>query len=128
MFEIEDFKNTPIRVCKVKKDYLKFIRKFDYRIPVKSGRKFICLVIVINGIQYVVPLTSQSVEERNLKGKNKRSPLVTTNIKNIADILHNNMFPIPKSEIIDIKEISAESDSYLNYEYRFIRKNGQKLI
>lgn len=79
-------------------------------------------------MQYVVPLTSQSVEERNLKVKNKRSPLVTTNIKNIAGILHNNMFPIPESEIIDIKEISAESDSYLNYEYRFIRKNGQKLI
>jgi protein AbiQ len=126
MFEEKDFKNTPIRICEIKKPYLNYIRKFDKRIPVKSGRKYIGLVILINGMQYVVPLTSKGVNDRVSNGKNKRSPIVTTNLKNVADILHNNMFPAPESEIIDIKDISNEFDSYLNYEYRFIRKNGEQ--
>lgn len=127
MFKIEDFKGTSIRICKIKTPYLNYIRNFDHRIPVKGERKYIGLIININGMQYVVPLTSKGTNERILNGKNKRSPLVTTNIKDVADILHNNMFPTPESEIIDIKEISAESDSYLNYEYRFIRKKWAKI-
>ena len=56
MFNEDDFKGTPINICYVKSDYLKYIRKFDYRIPIKTNRKFIGLVIRINGSQYVVPL------------------------------------------------------------------------
>lgn len=127
MFEIEDFKNTPVRICKIEKSYINYMRKFDKRVPIKSGRKYICLVVLINNIHYVVPLTSKGADDRELKGKNKRSPIVTTNLKNIADVLHNNMFPIPEMEIKDIKDISAYTDSYLNYEYRFIRKKWSQI-
>ncbi len=127
MFKIEDFKDTPIRICEIEKTYLNYIRKFDYRVPVKSGRKYIGLIVFINGMQYVVPLTSKSTKDRISSGKNKRSPIVTTNIKNMADILHNNMFPVPETEIKDIKDISVWSDAYLNYEYRFIRKKWGKI-
>lgn len=122
MFNEEDFKGTPINICYVKSDYLKYIRKFDYRIPIKTNRKFIGLVILINGSQYVVPLTSKSSKERVSSGKRKRSPVVTTNLKDVADILHNNMFPVPSVEIEKIKDISYFTDPYLNYEYRLIRK------
>ncbi|MEF2615189.1 type III toxin-antitoxin system ToxN/AbiQ family toxin [Faecalibacillus faecis] len=122
MFNEDDFKGTPINICYVKSDYLKYIRKFDYRIPIKTNRKFIGLVIRINGSQYVVPLTSKSSKERVSSGKRKRSPVVTTNLKDVADILHNNMFPVPSVEIEKIKDISYFTDPYLNYEYRLIRK------
>ncbi len=122
MFKESDFRDTKVSICYVKSDYLKYIRKFDIRIPVKTNRKFIGLVIFINGMQYVVPLTSKSTFERIDKGKKKRSPLVTTNLKNVADILHNNMFPVPMKELEKINDISFEKDSYLNYEYRLIRK------
>lgn len=122
MFNERDFKNTKISICYVNSDYLKYIRNFDFRIPVKNNRKFIGLVILINGMQYVVPLTSKNSYERVSNGKNKRSPIVTTHLKNVADILHNNMFPVPIKELENIDNISFESDSFLNYEYRLIRK------
>ena len=122
MFEKRDFKDSDILICKIESSYLKYMRQFDYKVPIKSGRKFIGLVIWINQMQYVVPMTSKSSLERRDSGKSKRSSSTTTHLKDIADILHNNMFPVPQNEIIKIDNISIHTDPYLNYEYRLIRK------
>ena len=87
---------------------------------------------MINGVRYVLPLTSQTTQERKKVGKNKRAAVITTFVKDtanneIANILHNNMFPV-KEGVYSALEIDAEVDTYESNEIRFIRKNRDKII
>lgn len=79
----------------------------------------------MNGRLYVVPLTSQTTKERVARGKKKRSAALTTFIKvggeEIANRLHNNMFPVPKDQIKKI-QIDPLVDTYLANEERQIKK------
>ena len=76
------------------------MQSLDNRNSVKyNNRPFVGVVTIIDGLNYVLPLTSQTTKERKLEGKKKRSPILTTFVKNskgeeIANILHNNMFPV----------------------------------
>ena len=58
--------------------------------------------------------------------------MITTFVKDsadneIANILHNNMFPV-KEGVYNALEIDAEIDTYESNEIRFIRKNKDKII
>lgn len=118
--------NTPL-LCVVDRDYLKYVHKIDNRISVKyNNRPFVGLTILINSFHYVVPLTSQTTEERMKNGKKKRSRLITTFVKDkdmeIANLLHNNMFPAPE-ELCTPLVIDMETDTYEAMEQRYIRKH-----
>ena len=87
---------------------------------------------MINGINYVLPLTSQTTEERKKEGKKKRLALITTFVrdsskKEIANILHNNMFPV-KDGVYTALQVNAVTDTYESNEIRFIRKNAEIII
>ena len=87
---------------------------------------------MLNGIPYVLPLTSQTTQEREKEGKRKRSPNITTFVKDtagneIANILHNNMFPVIEGVYTPL-EIDPEKDTYESREIRFIRKNQENII
>ena len=74
------------------------------------------------------PKTRQQKKE----GKNKRAAIITTFVKDsadneIANILHNNMFPV-KEGVYSLLEIDAEVDTYESNEIRFIRKNKDRII
>ncbi len=118
---------------KIDADYLKYLHKIDYRISVKyNNRPFVGIITMINGINYVLPLTSQTTQERKKEGKNKRSALITTFVKDsddteIANILHNNMFPVKEGTYTAL-EINAEIDTYESNEIRYIRKNSKNII
>ncbi|MEY8308387.1 type III toxin-antitoxin system ToxN/AbiQ family toxin [Erysipelotrichaceae bacterium 51-3] len=104
--------DTELCLYKVDADYLKYLHKFDYRISVKyNNRPFVGIITMVNGIEYVLPLTSQTTEERKREGGNKRSPVITTFIKDssnkeIANILHNNMFPV-KNDVYVALDVDA---------------------
>ena len=125
-------KNT-LNLCKISPEYLRFMHSLDNRISVKyNNRPFVGVVTIIDGLNYVLPLTSQTTKERKLEGKKKRSPILTTFVKNskgeeIANILHNNMFPV-KEGADSIISIDPEQDTYESNEIRFIRKNMTKII
>lgn len=114
-------------------NYLKYIHKIDNRVSVKyNNRPFVGVVMMINDIPYVLPLTSQTTAERKKTGKKKRSAKTTTFVKDsgdeeIANILHNNMFPV-KEGVFTLLEVEAESDTYEANEIRYIRKNRDKII
>lgn len=123
----QDIKNTKPILCEIQRDYIKYMHDKDWRVSVKyNNRKFVGLAVRINGRMYVVPLTSQTTQERVARGKKKRSATITTFIKvggeEIANLLHNNMFPVPDDQIKKI-EIDPEVDTYLANEQRQIRKN-----
>ena len=117
-------------LCKIDPSYLKYLHKIDSRINVKyNNRPFVGVITMLNGIPYVLPLTSQTTEERKKEGKNKRSAKITTFVRDsagneIANILHNNMFPVVEG-VYSIMEINAELDTYESNEIRFIRKNKE---
>ena len=122
----DDLKCTQPMICEINKDYVKYMQGFDWRVSMKFNRKFVGLAIRINNRFYVVPLTSQTTAERVARGKKKRSADITTFIKvggkEIANLLHNNMFPVPRNQIRRI-EIDPLVDTYLANEHRQIRKN-----
>ena len=119
-------------LCEVDPDYLKFLHKLDFRVSVKyNNRPFVGVITMINGIYYLLPLTSQTTKEREKTGKKKRAAKITTFIRGehneeIANILHNNMIPVME-ELFKHIEISSE-DTYEANEIRFIRKNKEKII
>jgi len=119
-------------LIKIDADYLKYMHKIDYRISVKyNNRPFVGVITMVNGITYVLPLTSQTTFERSINGKKKRAASITTFVrdssgKEIANILHNNMFPVMPgvySRVI----IDPELDTYESNEVRFIRKNASRI-
>jgi hypothetical protein len=123
----EDLKYTSPVICEIEREYVKYMHDKDWRVSVKyNNRKFVGLAVRINGRLYVVPLTSQTTADRVARGKKKRSASITTFIKDgekeIANLLHNNMFPVPKNQIKKIK-IDPLVDTYLANEERQIRKH-----
>jgi len=120
-------------LCKVDPAYLKYMHSIDSRISVKyNNRPFVGIVTMLNGTTYVLPLTSQTTQERKKVGKKKRASNITTFVKDsagneIANILHNNMFPV-KAGVYSALAIDAEIDTYESNEIRFIRKNKDKII
>ena len=125
--------NSELCLYKIDSNYLKFIHKIDYRISVKyNNRPFVGIITMINEINYVLPLTSQTTEERKNEGKNKRASDITTFVKDstgmeIANILYNNMFPVVDG-VYSVCEIDATTDTYESNEIRYIRKNADKII
>ena len=104
----------------------------DKRITVKSNRPFVGIVTVINGLEYVLPLTSQTTQSRKENGKNKRAAIITTFVKDsagkeIANILHNNMFPV-KIGTYELMSIDPEINTYESNEIRYIRKHEAEII
>lgn len=113
--------------------YIRFLHSVDNRVSVKyNNRPFVGIVTMINGIKYVLPLTSQTTQERKKNGKNKRSSIITTFVRDssgceIANILHNNMFPV-KNGVYTALNIDAKVDTYESNEIRYIRKNSSDII
>ena len=126
----DDLKCTKPILCEIERDYMKYMHEADWRVSVKYKRKFVGLAVRINGRIYVVPLTSQTTKERVARGKKKRSAAITTFIKikgeEIANLLHNNMFPVPKNQLKKIK-IDPLVDTYLANEERQIRKHWTEI-
>lgn len=116
----------------VDKDYLKYLHKEDYRVSVKfNNRPFVGIVTLVENKKYVIPLTSQTTEERKREGKNKRSALITSYItetsgKEISNLLYNNMIPV-NEQIITALEIDSEIDTYESNEIRYLRKNWETI-
>lgn len=123
-------KKTSPKLVVVDSKYLAYLHNFDSRVSLKKTRPYVGLSIRINGRLYVIPLTSQTTQERKKKGLKKRNSLTTTFIKasgiEISDLLHNNMIPVPKNLITQIK-INPMKDTYLMNEHRYIRKHWTEI-
>lgn len=112
----------------VDKEYLKYLHEKDYRVSVKfNNRPFAGIVTLVGDRKYIIPLTSQTTEERKREGKNKRSALITsfvteTSGKEISNLLYNNMIPV-NEQVITALNINPEIDTYESNEIRYLRKN-----
>lgn len=122
-----------LALYKIDADYLKFLHTIDSRVSVKfNNRPFVGVLTMINGVKYVLPLTSQTTEERKKRGKKKRAAVMTTfvrehNGREIANILHNNMIPVLDS-VVSLIPIDTRINTYEANEIRYIRKNADEII
>ena len=122
-----------LSLYKVDPSYIKYLHSIDGRISVKyNNRPFVGIITMLNGICYVVPLTSQTTDIRRQEGKKKRSSQITSFIKDgkgqeIADLLYNNMFPVIDG-VCELIEINPDKDTYELNEIRYIRKNREEII
>lgn len=120
-------------IYEVNPSYLRFLHKVDHRVSVKfNNRPFVGVITMINGMEYLLPLTSKTTIERKKEGKKKRADKITTFIrdtsgKEIANILHNNMIPV-SNQVCKIKMINSELDTFESNEIRFIRKHKNDII
>ena len=117
---------------RVEADYLRYLHRIDRRVSVKNNRAFVGIVVMINGIQYLIPLTSKTTAERINEGKRKRSSMVTLFIRDssdteIASLLYNNMIPVRDNVCLKLN-IDMNINTYELNELRFIRKNKSKII
>lgn len=79
------FNMCELFLYQVNPKYLKFLRRYDQKVSVKyNNRPFVGVVTMINGTQYLIPLTSQTTSEREKEGKKKRSAIITTFIRDSA--------------------------------------------
>ena len=90
-----------MKFYKVDTNYLNELRKIDGRVPLNKEyvgssnkvRPYIGIMLVVDGIDYLVPLTSKT----NKRSTYVNMPIFDKNNKKIAYLLINNMVPVPES-------------------------------
>lgn len=66
-----DISKTSPKIVIVEKTYLSYLHKFDNRVSLKNDRPYVGLSVQINNKIFVIPLTSQTTQERKKKGLKK---------------------------------------------------------
>lgn len=90
-----------------------------------NERKYIGVVLTVNGMDYFAPLSSFKEKHRRMS-----DGLDFIKIKNYAVINLNNMFPVPAGQYtyVDIsKERNPKYKSLLLAEYRYIKSIQEKI-
>ena len=122
-----------LKIYEVNPYYVKFISDYQEHIFYDEGgnntRKYIGVVLDINGYKYFAPLSSFMKKHRKMR---ERVDLIK--IKDIAVINLNNMIPVPEGDfkLVDINRIKDKNYRYLlqsenieiNKQKERIRKNA----
>ena len=67
-----DISTTSPKIVMVDKTYLSYLYGFDRRVSLKKDRPYVGLSVRINEKFFVIPLTSQTTQERKKKGLKKQ--------------------------------------------------------
>lgn len=91
----------------------------------QNERKYIGVILTVNGMDYFAPLSSFKEKHRTMKNN-----IDFLKIGNYAVINLNNMFPVPKSQCVYVdiaKEKNPAYKSLLSAEYRLISAMEEKI-
>ncbi len=123
-----------IRIYGVKNTYIKYLSQYQehlFRHEVgSSGRKYIGVILKINGLSYFAPLSSYKPKHVKMK-----ESVDFIKIKDYAVININNMIPVPEQQLIEL-DINAEKNPHykfllqaesreINRQRNRIRKNAE---
>lgn len=67
-----DIKQTSPKIVMVDKEYLTYLHVHDNRVSLKKDRPYVGLSVRINDKVFVIPLTSQTTQERKKKRIEKK--------------------------------------------------------
>jgi len=106
--------NRHLRIYEIKSEYIQYLANYQKHIFLQTDgrdkRKYIGIVLEINGLNYFAPLSSYKD-----KHKKMRETVDFIKIKDYAVINLNNMIPVPADQIIEL-DINKEKDLC----YRFL--------
>ena len=115
-------------------DYIRHLKKTDTNVPdnYSENRAYIGIVLQINGVQYLAPLTSYKAKQDKLK-----SGLPTIfklhedgNVDNKLGMIQlNNMIPVI-DDVISELDVDSQAEPYksmLQRQIKFIKKNSDKI-
>ena len=113
-----------LRIYEIQPAYIDYLSEFaphlfhNKKAGQNNERKYIGIVLQINGYNYFAPLSSFKEKHKKMKDS-----LDFIKIKTFAVINLNNMFPVPDSQVInfDIKTVkNPKYKALLQREYRYI--------
>lgn len=120
-----------IKIYEIAHDYIDYLHPFaphlfENKQPGQNNeRKYIGVVLQVNGMNYFAPLSSAKPKHKYMK-----EGLDFIKVKNYAVINLNNMFPVPSS-VYTLVIFSNEKDfkyrDLLRAEYRFIKMIQEKI-
>ena len=95
--------------CTIDKDYISFLKKYDSRIPnIDYGnngyKSFFSPLFEKDGLVYVTQISSKKPRHLKMKESIDFVKIFNKTNKNLISVINlNYMFPVPKSEIIEVK-------------------------
>ena len=124
-------KDTDIRFYEINNAYIEYLSPFATHLffNKKSGqsneRKYIGIVLYVNGFKYFAPLSSAKEKHKHMKDS-----LDFIKVKSYAVINLNNMFPVPDGVCTPVdfnKEKNIKYRDLMRSEYRFIKMISEKI-
>lgn len=91
----------------------------------RNSRKYIGVIIVVDGKEYFAPLSSYKDKHKRMK-----ETVDFIKVKNYGVINLNNMFPVPAESYTYVNIASEKNENYralLQAEYRFIKSIQEKI-
>ena len=125
----------------VEECYIEHLRSVDDKVRITKGtRPYIGIVLTINNITYLAPLTSYSEDKKEKFDRINDNSLLSLKIYELGNeenrlgmVQLNNMIPVSSSEmyLIDINQIKNQDKKYahlLNIQQIYLRKNKAILL
>lgn len=120
-----------IRICSVQSAYLDYLRQSDSLVSKdpSQNRKFIGILLVVNGHSYYAPLSSPKPKHQSIADS---APDIVKIVGGKLGVINlNNMIPVVPSAIIPV-DISLEPDSQykqlMKEQMVFIRRNEEAIM
>ena len=112
-----------IRFYEVEDEYRRYLYQFDKKVSLKSDRNYTGIIVSLENIFYVIPLTSKPLRKDGRK-RNKRTTVEIYNESGIliSALLINNMIPV---DLRYCNLVNIEKEKYKDYlisEYTYLRK------
>lgn len=108
----------------IKQDYIKYIRQFDEKIPIKN-RPYLCVGLKNKNYIYLAPLYSPREKHKKYYMNGTFFRIYDFYNNYIGLIRFSNMIPVPRSFI---KKINFDYSNKLYQEYFYISKHQNQIL
>jgi protein AbiQ len=114
-------------ICKIKDDYIQYMRNFDSNIYYNKSetRPYIGILLYVNDVKYYAPLSSPKDKHINMRESIKYEKI---DEGKLGLLNLSNMIPVPDKVIINF-DINKDKNKYLYFsQLRYFKKNYKKII
>ena len=66
-------KDNKIALYDIESDYRQYLFQYDFRVNLKSGRRFVGIIVGIEDYTYFIPLTSKPLRKKKKSKNNSRN-------------------------------------------------------
>lgn len=116
-----------LEIWQVESDYLDYLRQFDSKVPNDDThtRKFLGVIIEVNGCKYYAPLSSPKPNHAKTKTSDIKVHLI--NNTDCGSINLRYMIPVPEEALVPVDVDTLDDEKYrflVMKQLRFIKKSS----